>query len=81
MENALDLQKKMEKLVKEQGEQLDIVEDNVDSARSNVKEATEMLEEGVKHHISARKKKICIIICIFILVLVIVVPIMVKVIG
>lgn len=39
MENALDLQKKMEKMVKEQGEQLDIVEDNVDSANSNVKEA------------------------------------------
>ena len=37
MEEALKVQTEVGKLVKEQGKKLDIIEDNVDSARSNVK--------------------------------------------
>lgn len=41
------MQEEVGKLVKEQGEKIDIIEDNVDSARSNVKEAGDLLESGV----------------------------------
>ena len=37
MDQALRVQKQVGRLVHEQGEKLDIIEDNVDSARSNVK--------------------------------------------
>ena len=37
MEKALEVQIEVGKLVTEQGKKIDIIEDNVDSARSNVK--------------------------------------------
>jgi len=37
MEKALEVQIEVGKLVNEQGKKIDIIEDNVDSARSNVK--------------------------------------------
>lgn len=79
MEEALQVQTEVGKLVREQGKQLDIIEDNVDSARSNVKEAGELLEEGVQHHKSANRKKMCIIGIVFVLLLVIIIPILIKV--
>lgn len=47
MEKALEVQKEVGKLVNQQGQKIDIIEDNVDSARANVKEAGTLLEEGV----------------------------------
>lgn len=79
MEEALKVQVEVGKLVKEQGEKIDIIEDNVDTARSNVKEAGNLLEEGVQHHKSANRKKMCIIGIIFLALLIIIIPIMIKV--
>ena len=79
MEEALKVQTEVNKLVKDQGKQLDMVEDNVDSARSNVKEAGQLLEEGVEHHKSANRKKMCIIGVVFVLLLIIIIPILIKV--
>ena len=53
----------------------------MDSARSNVKDGADLLEDGVQQHVSANRKKFCIMGVVFVLLLVIIVPIMVKVIG
>lgn len=78
MEDALAAQKEVGRLVNQQGEQLNIVEENVDTARSNVKEAGTLLEEGKKHHMSAQKKKMLIIGIIFVVLLIIIIPILVT---
>ncbi len=69
----------MGQLINEQGEKIDIIDEQMDSARSNVKDAGTLLEEGKKEHMSANKKKICIFMIIFILLLIIIIPVVVKV--
>jgi t-SNARE complex subunit (syntaxin) len=74
MDETKKVQEQLKELVISQGNMIDVIENNMDSARSNVKEAGKLLDEGVVYHTKANKKKCIIggiaIICIVVIVLV-----------
>ena len=65
-------------MVFEQGEKLDIAQANIDDANKNVHNAKDDLDEAVRQHMSANKKKLCIFLIVFALLCVIIIPIIVK---
>lgn len=78
MVDALKVQEDMKNMVFEQGETLNVAEDNIDNANKNVNSAKEDLEEAVRQHMSANKKKLCIFLIVFAILCVIIIPIIVK---
>merc|ERR1711916_269689 len=67
LEDLMDVVVDVSQLVKEQGEELDVVEANVESADGQVKEGVVQLREAASLSIAARKK-ICIIVRILVVV-------------
>jgi t-SNARE complex subunit (syntaxin) len=57
---------------------LDVAEAHIDDANKNVHDAKEDLDEAVRQHMSANKKKICIFLIVLAVLLAILVPIIVK---
>jgi t-SNARE complex subunit (syntaxin) len=74
MEQTQKVQEQLKDLVVQQGNTLDIVEKNMDSARSNVREAGALLDDAVVQSTQANKKKCIIGIIIVICLLVILGP-------
>lgn len=72
------IQREIALLITEQGQKLDIAEDNINQANKNVKDAVENLEEAKEHHKSATKKKIIIVAIVLAVVIAIFVPIGIK---
>jgi t-SNARE complex subunit (syntaxin) len=65
-------------LVYEQGDMVDSIEANVETAATSVEQGTEQLRQARKHQSSARKKK-CIIITIILVILAILIIVLVSV--
>lgn len=63
-------------MIREQGEVIDTIESNVETAAANVEEGTNQLHKAHEHRMSARKKK-CIIIVIVSVVIVIIIIIII----
>jgi t-SNARE complex subunit (syntaxin) len=71
------VQEQLKEIVVEQGQMIDVIEKNMDSARSNVREAGNLLDDALVQNTQANKKKCLIGIIITICLLVILVPILV----
>lgn len=69
--NVNDIFTQLGALVHEQGEMLDSIENNVESAQVQVAEGDRQLQQAVKHKRSARKKKIiCVVIVLVVLAII-----------